>query len=317
MAKKIGNAKDRPVDINPDFAQTAPFLGGYSYSNELLMIKITDFNKEALEKAASGLISTTFRLEALTVVLVLDGSLTLSVDYKDVTVPEKSLLIITPMNTITGSSISTGGRFFLLMIKKEILDRIGAGLNPRPIIPATPTFADFFRHPYFPLEENTYSPLERSFQNLYYYLKDKRQKIRGFLIDHSLSMLLLEILNFISDNTQMDLEGKPLSRQKEIMSRFMALIRDFGETQHNPSFYADRLFISVQYLSLISKQETGQTAARLLASHLATRARNMLRLPGANIKETAEKLNFADQSSFGKFFRRETGTTPKKYMESL
>ncbi|MBQ4196454.1 MAG: AraC family transcriptional regulator, partial [Bacteroidales bacterium] len=33
--------------------------------------------------------------------------------------------------------------------------------------------------------------------------------------------------------------------------------------------------------------------------------------------ETAAKLNFADQSSFGKFFRKETGMTPKKYIESL
>ncbi len=317
MAKRNKIIQEKPLDINPDFEQTSTLLGGYSYKNELMMIKITDFNKELLEKAASSLISTTFRLDALTAVLVLDGSLTLSVDYRDITLPQKTLLMLSPMNTITGSSISTGGRFFLLMIKRDILDRIGSTLNPRPVIPATPTFADFFLHPYFQLEESTYISLERSFQNLYYYLKDNRQNIRGFLIDHSLSILLLEILHFWSENTELNLDGKPLTRKKEIMSRFMSLIRDFGETQHNPAFYADRLFISVQYLSLISKEETGQTAARILASHLAKRARNMLRSPGASIKETAAKLNFADQSSFGKFFRKETGMTPKKYIESL
>ncbi len=305
------------IDINPDFGQIAALIGGYAYKDDIFMIKISEFNKETIEEASSSLINNAIRLEALSVVLILEGSLTLSIDYNDITIPEKSMLILSPMNTITGSYISEGGRFFLLMVKREILDRVGSAITPNIVVPVTPSFVDFFRKPFFILEKDTFATMEGSFQILYHYLKDRRQGIKGYLIDYSLSIVMIEILNYLSENTELNLEGKPLVRKKELLAKFMDLVRTFGEREHNPSFYAGKLFISVQYLSLICKQETGRSTSKLLASNLAVRARNMLRTPGATIKQTAEALNFADQSSFGKFFRKETGMSPKKYLSSL
>jgi len=314
---KMKSKNKQPVNINPEFNLSAQMFGGYSYNNELLMINVTDLNKDLMKIAGSHLASTSFRLEALTVLLVVEGTLDISIDYKEYTIPEKSMLLLSPINTINDASSPTGGRFFLLMIKKDILDRIAAGLNPKPILPVTPTFADFILRPHFKLEDNTFFSLERSLHNLYHYLKDQRMRIKQFLIDHSLSLVLLEILNFISENSEMNIGRKTLGRKKELMNKFMALVRESGDKQHYPSFYANKLFISVQYLSFITKKETGMTATQILAAHLATRARLMLRSNDASIKETAERLNFADQSSFGKFFKKETGMSPKKYLESL
>ena len=42
MAKRNKIIQEKPLDINPDFGQTTTLLGGYSYKNELMMIKITD-----------------------------------------------------------------------------------------------------------------------------------------------------------------------------------------------------------------------------------------------------------------------------------
>lgn len=311
MAKQ--GKKIQSIDL--DMTGLADYFGGYSFNNEIMMIRVTDFNKELIAKAASGLITNSYRLDALTVVLVLEGDLDVSIDYNRYSVPEKSLLLISPVNSITEADISTGGRFFLLTIKRELLDRMGSSGGPKPL--PTKDLSDIFQRPHFEMDENSFNNIGKSFENLYKYMKDKRVEIKEYLVIASLSIVMMELFSLISEREKVSLQAKHVSRKKELMTRFVFLLREFGEKEHNPAFYADRLFISVQYLSLILKEETGKTASQLIAQHIATRARNMLRMPGATIKQTAEKLNFADQSSFGKFFRKETGITPKKYIESL
>ena len=311
MAKQV--KKVQSIDL--DMTGLADYFGGYSFNNEIMMIRVTDFNKELIAKAASGLITNSYRLDALTVVLVLEGDLDVSIDYNRYSVPEKSLLLISPVNSITEADISTGGRFFLLTIKRELLDRMGSSGGPKPL--PTKDLSDIFQRPHFEMDENSFNNIGKSFENLYKYMKDKRVEIKEYLVIASLSIVMMELFSLISEREKVSLQAKHVSRKKELMTRFVFLLREFGEKEHNPSFYADRLFISVQYLSLILKEETGKTASQLIAQHIATRARNMLRMPGATIKQTAEKLNFADQSYFGKFFRKETGITPKKYIESL
>ncbi|MBR6466045.1 MAG: AraC family transcriptional regulator [Bacteroidales bacterium] len=301
--------------IDLDMTGLAEYFKGYSFNNEIMMIRVTDLNKELIDKAASGLISNSYRLDALTVLLAMDGNLDVSLDFNRYSIPEKSLLLISPINAITGADLSTGGRFFLLIIKRELLDRLGNSGGPKPL--PTKDLSDIFQRPHFEMDENSYNKISGSVENLYHYMKDTRKDIKEFLVIASLAIVMTEIFSLISERENVSLQAKHISRKTELMTRFVFLLREYGEKEHNPVFYADKLFISVQYLSLILKEETGKTASQLIAQHIATRARNMLRLPGASIKETAEKLNFADQSSFGKFFKKETGLSPKKYIESL
>ena len=301
--------------IDLDMTGLAEYFKGYSFNNEIMMIRVTDFNKELIDKAASGLISNSYRLDALTVLLAMDGNLDVSLDFNRYSIPEKSLLLISPINAITGADLSTGGRFFLLIIKRELLDRLGNSGGPKPL--PTKDLSDIFQRPHFEMDENSYNKISGSVENLYHYMKDTRKDIKEYLVIASLAIVMTEIFSLISERENVGLQAKHISRKTELMTRFVFLLREYGEKEHNPVFYADKLFISVQYLSLILKEETGKTASQLIAQHIATRARNMLRLPGASIKETAERLNFADQSSFGKFFKKETGLSPKKYIESL
>ncbi|MBQ2133511.1 MAG: helix-turn-helix domain-containing protein [Bacteroidales bacterium] len=48
---------------------------------------------------------------------------------------------------------------------------------------------------------------------------------------------------------------------------------------------------------------------------MTVKAKVLLRTPQLTIKEITDKLKFADQSSFGKFFKKHTGISPKKYRE--
>ena len=87
----------------------------------------------------------------------------------------------------------------------------------------------------------------------------------------------------------------------------------YVEREHDVSFYADRLNISSHYLSRITNRVIGQPAGKVIVNELMSHAYIMLRNPEYTLQQIADRLNFSDQSSFGKFFRKHAGLSPAAY----
>ena len=81
--------------------------------------------------------------------------------------------------------------------------------------------------------------------------------------------------------------------------------------QHEVSYYADRLCMTPDNLSRIMKAHSSKTAIKWISDALVTEAKILLGNPNITIQYVADELNFGYQSSFGKFFRKHTGLTPR------
>jgi AraC-like DNA-binding protein len=127
-----------------------------------------------------------------------------------------------------------------------------------------------------------------------------------------LQMFLLDLSNIYEDSRSEALPPN-LSRDELYFQKFLELLVDHYTNQHKVGFYADRLDITPQYLTLIVKRLSGQTVSDLIFQLLFDEAKKLLRQPGASINKIAEDLNFSDQSSFGKFFKRKSGISPKDF----
>ena len=117
-------------------------------------------------------------------------------------------------------------------------------------------------------------------------------------------------------------KGKPshhteMSRADGIMKEFAELLVKHIHKETNVEFYAEKLCISKQYLSLIVKEKTRVTIGTIISAMRAETAARLLRDPEMTIQQIAEELSFADQSSFGKFFKKQTGLSPLKYRQTL
>ena len=117
-------------------------------------------------------------------------------------------------------------------------------------------------------------------------------------------------------------KGKPshhteMSRADGIMKEFAELLVKHIHKETNIEFYAEKLCISKQYLSLIVKEKTRVTIGTIIATMRAESAARLLRDPEKTIQQIAEELSFADQSSFGKFFKKHAGLSPLKYRQTL
>ena len=108
-----------------------------------------------------------------------------------------------------------------------------------------------------------------------------------------------------------------MKRTDGIMKEFAELLTRHIETETEVGFYAEKLCISKQYLSLIIKEKTRVTIGTIISSFRADYASQLLRNPNLSIQQIAERLSFADQSSFGKFFKKHTGISPLKYRQTL
>ena len=108
-----------------------------------------------------------------------------------------------------------------------------------------------------------------------------------------------------------------MKRSDSIMKEFAELLVKHVHKETSVDFYAEKLCISKQYLSLIVKEKTRVTAGVIISSIRAEEAARLLRNPEMTIQQVAEELSFSDQSSFGKFFKKHTGASPLKYRQKL
>ena len=108
-----------------------------------------------------------------------------------------------------------------------------------------------------------------------------------------------------------------MKRSDGIMKDFIDLMLKHIATETSVGFYAEKLCISKQYLSLIVKRKTRVPISTILSAMRPEAASRLLREPELSIQVIAEKLSFSDQSSFGKFFKKHTGISPLKYRQTL
>ncbi len=107
------------------------------------------------------------------------------------------------------------------------------------------------------------------------------------------------------------------TRQTEIFEKFIFMIKQDCSVERNVRFYADKLHITPQYLSKIIKNESNRTASEWIDEFVVLEAKALFKHTNLTIQEISNKLNFANQSSFGKFFKKKTGINPKEYMHSF
>ncbi|MEM7108221.1 MAG: helix-turn-helix domain-containing protein [Bacteroidota bacterium] len=108
-------------------------------------------------------------------------------------------------------------------------------------------------------------------------------------------------------------EEKYLSKKTLTVRKYKSLISNSFLENREVGFYADQLNVSSNYLNEIVKSETGISAKRHISERLLLEAKNLLHYSEMDITEISYVLQFSEPTHFTKFFKKETGTTPKSF----
>lgn len=101
--------------------------------------------------------------------------------------------------------------------------------------------------------------------------------------------------------------------ENQVLKAFIALIEKGPVSRRNLTFYAKELYVSVRYLNAICKKYMNTSAAQLVRSYVTHEAKRMLLESELRIKEIAFSLGFSNLPTFTKYFKKETGFSPKSF----
>lgn len=134
---------------------------------------------------------------------------------------------------------------------------------------------------------------------------------------HMLRALVYETLMLLDRIERIPVKDKSKGAlERSYIMEFQRLVRENAHREHSVEYYADRLFITSNYLNKIVKAGLGVSTKKYLIAALIDEAKRLLQYTDKPINDIADALNF-DPVYFIKLFRQETGITPLRFRKDL
>ena len=121
-----------------------------------------------------------------------------------------------------------------------------------------------------------------------------------------------ELNELVSEKVQN--EGS--TRTQELFLQFKRLIKQHCMQERSIPYYASQLHVTPHHLSATIKKASGQSVMYWINRATIQEAKLLLKTNGMMAYEIANRMNFPSASAFSKFFKRETGLTPRAYQET-
>mgnify|MGYP003290630957 CR=1 FL=1 len=257
------------------------------------------------EMANRNLINSPAKLSQFHLIMVSEGSIEIDVNFRVFNLTEKSSLHLSAGDMVRMLKTSDSIKGYHIVFTPEFQNEIRSSRNS----PINLQLKKEYPHQTFTPEE--YDFLLMSIDRLIRYIKDTSHCHQATVIKNEAFNLLLNI----SDKRRKEHGEKTyeVDRRKILQQRLKDLINGHSEMYHDVSWYAEKLGVSPDYLSRITKECNGKSVRLWINESLISKATVLLRQKDLSIKEISEMLNFTDQSSFGRFFRKNTGRSPKSF----
>lgn len=169
--------------------------------------------------------------------------------------------------------------------------------------------------PFQEFSEEEFDFLSTSVRMLKRYASDNSHHYQALVIKNEVQNLLLNISDKRRKNHGENMENA--THKEVLMKRFKSLLEGHCHEHHNVTWYADALMISPDYLSKLIRESEGRSARSIINESIINNAEVLMKQPELSLKEISERLNFPDQSSFGRFFKTNTGKSPKEFRKCL
>ena len=245
-------------------------------------------------------------LSAYSFTMVLEGWLTLQYNGQELTLQKGDMFIYMPGLSITILVASDDYRGICLIADEGYTLEL-------PVVRNAIRTAYFplleFGHPRLTLQPDDSGHLEQLMRLAIRYLNSPNP-----LHGESLRLIYSLFLSYLSAIEDRSVHNHRFSpRVEELFLRFIQLLPQHFVEHRDIAFYADRLCITTTYLSRIVRQVSGRTVADYIDQMLLMEAAWLLQTSTLTVAQIADRLHFAETTTFARFFKRLKGCTPKEY----
>ena len=246
------------------------------------------------------------RFDGLLMVLLEEGEAHAAIDLEDYTLAPGDFLTVNPRHYMRSFSIAQGSRALGLACSRGVVEMV----LPK-ITDLLPLMVSQQTDPLIHLEPQEANGI-RAFHD---FISAKLSEPKSFFLKHKIVSVLRAALFELMDIRIRRAGGaeRHISRDQEILARFVASVADNFKSERHLDFYARQLCISKKHLAATVKKTSGRTPGEWIEHYVIMEARVLLRTTDLTIQQIATELNFATQGFFGKYFRCRTGVSPTAY----
>ncbi|MEG0499572.1 MAG: helix-turn-helix domain-containing protein [Rikenellaceae bacterium] len=275
-----------------------------SFADDIIVIDL----KEAGKKKNDLKHDTKLRFEAISILVMLEGEIDININGNDYHFDTPVILDILELHVFKNVKIAPNTKGYHIIISEDFIKESMQGIKHIP-------FSDYISRFNYPIEHITpeqgtllHEIIFRIQQNI----SRQNHCHHRELIKNELRSLLMEITDIVIQKNEVS-SKKVLRNKNEIIKRFMNLLSTSFKEEHSVEYYANELCIDPKYLSRILKSLNGKPAGKWIDEVIINEAQMYLRNNELSIQQIADKLNFSDQSSFGKFFKKNCGVSPLNF----
>lgn len=237
--------------------------------------------------------------------LCLEGEAEIEVDLWHYTLQTNSQLVLLPKMVLQVLHTSPNFRALCIACLGDLFHELANCLEP-------PFFRFIKEHPYVCLEEPEVELLRNVFHLLEDVSKDLENPYRRQMAANHIQNLLFHFYSrtrqFFPKN-----ESKWVNRKEMLFKEFLQLVLRHCSTEREVTFYAQALNITPRYLSNIVLTVGGESTKSIIDCHAIMEIKHQLKNSRLNIQEISNRMHFADQSFFGRYFKKHTGLSPSRY----
>lgn len=285
-------------DMNADLVE------GDSFLKDLTVADVEGPGKHEGEE------NSPMRINALILLLVFEGSCEISIDYVRYKLDANTFATIMPTHVVQFLTLNSTLRGRLLVVSRSFLEQTTSGQHSPNV-----HYMYVRKNPCIVLTKEEIDLLAEGMQQIRQKIRNRTHLLQRDRLQNALAGYFLDIASIMM--RKRGLVGPPaLSRKEELLDKFLQLLFEHVKEEHGVAYYAEQLLITPQYLSLVLKELTGKPANKWIDEVLTGEAKILLKSPQITVQKVADLLHFSDQSTFGKFFKKQTGLSPMEYRKT-
>ncbi len=290
---------------------TISAIGQGSAVGKDLIIADTDDSKDVLDaEEVRPLVKSEhpYKLEAALCLVCKGGSMKVRINLIEYSIASNDLMVTMPGEIVQCLEISPDCRLTLIGFSDKYYYPITSGEQVN-------TMSSFFiKRPVNHLDNEKVSDLLSIIGIMRRRLSNPATREKELIIKGYINALIIEAYELISDI----LTNAPKvnrTRGEIIYSDFMSLLQRHYTSERSVTFYASKLCISPKYLSQTIIEQSGKPATEWIKEYVLLEAKALLGTHRYSVQEISDRLNFANQSFFGTWFKKAVGLSPRQYLQ--
>jgi AraC-like DNA-binding protein len=240
-------------------------------------------------------------------IICLKGYAEGSVDLKPCCYTANNFVVIMPGQILQYTYRSEDFSAMLIIMSQRFTENIELNMNDM-----IPIFLYLRENPVVHIDEAEMAHLQDYFHILKMAVKQTSNPYRMEMVRLLSQAFFYGINNFNQLRQEYAIQK---DKKDKLFDAFYRLILQHYKDSREVGFYADKLCMTTKHLSAVIKKATGKSASKWISDYVILEAKSLLRANDMSVQQISDELNFANQSFFGKYFKRLTGMSPKSYRE--